>query len=60
MILSREEKQAVRAEIIKELEMIKKKAYSGVTCREYEAINTALYMMNLIYKLEKEKTNEGS
>lgn len=57
-MLNREEKQSIRAEIIEELEKIKKKAYSGVTCREYEALHIALYLMRLIYKQEQEKIDE--
>jgi len=58
MILNRAEKQMIRAEIIEDLQEIKKKAYSGVTCREYEALHTALYLMQIIYKQEQEKINE--
>lgn len=39
------EKQACRKKLIKRLREIKKEAYSGVTCVEYDAISVAIHLM---------------
>lgn len=52
-ILTSKEKQACRKEIIEDLKKILKKAYSGVTCREYEAICAATFLLELMRDREE-------
>ncbi len=51
--MNSKEKQKVRKEIICELEKLQKKAYSGVTCMEYDAIKTTKHFLNLVYEREE-------
>lgn len=53
-ILSKEQKQACRKEIIEDLKKILKKAYSGVTCREYEAIRGVTFLLELMRDREED------
>ena len=52
-MLTREQKQACRKEIIADLNKILKKAYYGVTCREYEAIRAATFLLELMRDREE-------
>lgn len=52
-MLTREQKQACRKEIIKDLNQILKKSYYGVTCREYEAIRAATFLLELMRDREE-------
>lgn len=49
------EKQACRKKLIKKLRSIKKEAYSGVTCVEYDAINVVINLMECIYKEDERR-----
>ena len=55
---SSHEKQICRKKILNKLRSIKKEAYSGVTCMEYEAINTVIYLMKLIYDQERDRISK--
>lgn len=52
------EKQICRKKILNKLRIIKRDAYSGVTCMEYDAIKTIIYLMELIYARESELLGE--
>lgn len=54
-MLTREQKQACRKDIIADLNKILKKAYYGVTCREYEAIRAATFLLELMRDREEGK-----
>ena len=56
--MNMEGKQKVRKEIICELEKLQKKAYSGVTCMEYDAIKTTKHFLTLVYEREKKILDE--
>lgn len=54
-VKTKEEKQQIRQKLIKKLYELRKIAYSGVTCREYDAINVAITIMEVIYNEEERK-----
>lgn len=56
--MTHQEKQECRQKILRKLRTIKKEAYSGVTCVEYDAINVLINFMECIYKEEKRKEEE--
>lgn len=44
------EKQACRKKLIKRLREIRKEAYYGVTCVEYDAIRVVIHLMECLAK----------
>ena len=50
-----EEKQQIRKKILKRLKAIKKEAYSGLSCIEYDAINVMITLIELAYQDNERK-----
>lgn len=51
--MTHEERQAQRKAVLKELKKVQKMAYSGVTCAEYDAIKTAVIIVEEFYRRDE-------
>ena len=51
------EKQEIRKKILKRLKTIKKDAYSGLSCIEYDAINVTIALIECAYKDNNRRIN---
>lgn len=52
------EKQACRRKLIKRLKAIRKEAYYGVTCVEYDAISVAIHLMECFSKEDERRMKD--
>lgn len=52
------EKQACRKRLLKRLRAIRKEAYYGVTCAEYDAIGVVIHLMECFAREDERRMND--